>query len=117
MRLFNYNYCLFPFIFLSVSLNKETGKLEYNRILLNGQGDTFYGLTVAEAYKLPQKIIHDAYEIRNKYLHKKGNEDTNILNLKTSRYNSNKLIGGMCEKCGKNIGFGHVRMCSNRIKP
>ena len=88
---------------LSVSLNKETGKLEYNRILLNGQGDTFYGLTVAEAYKLPQKIIHDAYEIRNKYLHKRGIEDTNILNLKTSRYNSNKLVGGMCEKCGKNI--------------
>ena len=88
---------------LSVSLNKETGKLEYNRILLNGQGDTFYGLTVAEAYKLPVSIINDAYEIRNKYLHNKGMEETNILNLKSSRYNSNKLVGGICEKCGKNI--------------
>ena len=88
---------------LSVSLNKENGKLEYNRILLDGQGDTFYGLIVAEAYKLPVSIINDAYEIRNKYLHKKGIEETNILNLKSSRYNSNKLVGGMCEKCGKNI--------------
>ena len=77
--------------------------MEYNRILLNGQGDTFYGLTVAEAYKLPVSIINDAYEIRNKYLHNKGMEETNILNLKSSRYNSNKLVGGICEKCGKNI--------------
>ena len=44
---------------LSVRLNKKTNTLEYDRLLKNGQGDTFYGLTVAEGYKLPQDVLND----------------------------------------------------------
>ncbi len=84
---------------LSVRLNKKTNTLEYDRLLKDGQGDTFYGLTVAEGYKLSQDVLNDAHEIRNKYLHKRDKKEDNILNLKSSRYNSKKLTGGLCELC------------------
>ena len=103
---------------LSVSLNPLTNVLEYNRILKDGQGDTFYGLTVAEAYKLPTGILDRSHEIRNKYLNRRGIKQDNILNLKQSRYNSKQLQGKLCEKCKKKIStdIHHLQHQANADK-
>lgn len=100
---------------LSVSLNNKTNTLEYDRVLKDGQGDTFYGLTVAEGYKLPQDILNKAHEIRNKYLHLRDKKQDNILNLKPSRYNSKKLTGGLCEVCKQrnSVDIHHIQYQSN----
>ncbi|MAP67209.1 MAG: hypothetical protein CMF80_05860 [Candidatus Marinimicrobia bacterium] len=87
---------------LSVTYNAENESLEYDRILKDGQGDTYYGLTVAEAYKLPKNILLNARNIRTKYLVNKEQQRDNILNLKQSIYNSNQLFGDICEMCKKN---------------
>tara|TARA_A100001015_G_scaffold101779_1_gene113055 strand:- start:5884 stop:8874 length:2991 start_codon:yes stop_codon:yes gene_type:complete len=88
---------------LSVTFNAERDCLEYDRILKDGQGETFYGLTVAEAYKMPQDILLNANNIRTKYLVSSNVQRDNILNLKQSAYNSNKLLGDFCEMCKENI--------------
>jgi len=88
---------------LSVTFNAERDCLEYDRILKDGQGDTFYGLTVAEAYKIPPDILLNAHNIRTKYLVNANVQRDNILNLKQSAYNSNKLLGDFCQMCNQNI--------------
>jgi len=100
---------------LSVSLNSKTNILEYDRILKDGQGDTFYGLTVAEGYKLPKDILNKAHEIRNKYLHIRDKKEDNILNLKPSKYNSKKLTGGLCEICKErnSVDVHHIQYQKN----
>ncbi len=100
---------------LSVRLNNKTNILEYDRILKDGQGDTFYGLTVAEGYKLPQDILNKAHEIRNKYLYIRDKKEDNILNLKPSRYNSKKLTGGLCQVCKERnaVDIHHLQYQTN----
>ena len=56
-----------------------------------------YGLEVCKSLHLPKEFLVDAHEIRNKY-NKKGES---ILDYSTSRYNSKKLRGGLCEFCNK----------------
>jgi 5-methylcytosine-specific restriction endonuclease McrA len=58
-----------------------------------------YGLEVCKSLSLPQEFLDAAYEIRNKY-HPEG---SSILSLKTSHYNSKKIVG-MCENCGIHPG-------------
>lgn len=84
---------------LSVIYNKEKGILIYDRKLKDGPGDSMYGLEVCKALGLPEEFLNDAYDIRNKY----NPENKSLLDLKTSRYNSNKIVG-MCENCTDNIG-------------
>ena len=100
---------------LSVSIDSRTNELMYDRILKDGQGDTFYGLTVAQGYRLPSDILNRSHEIRNKYLHKRGKKSDNTLNLKTSRYNAKKLQGGLCEICKKrnSVDIHHLQYQSN----
>jgi DNA mismatch repair protein MutS len=84
---------------MSVVYDKELDALIYDRILKEGPGNSMYGLEVCKSLHLPQDFLDAAYEIRVKYHPETGS----ILSLKTSQYNSKKVIG-MCEKCGKNMG-------------
>ena len=57
-----------------------------------------YGLEVCKSLKMPDPFLKRCYDIRNSYIQNKNN----ILLLKTSKYNSNKLRN-MCEFCHKNV--------------
>jgi DNA mismatch repair protein MutS len=84
---------------MSVIYDKERDTLVYDRKLKDGPGNSMYGLEVCKSLSLPQDFLDAAYEIRMKY----NPQDASLLSLKTSRYNSKKLVS-MCEKCGKNNG-------------
>ena len=84
---------------MSVIYDKEHECLVYDRKLKDGPGNNMYGLEVCKSLSLPQEFLDAAYEIRNKY----RPEGSSILSLKTSHYNSKKIVG-MCENCGINPG-------------
>jgi len=84
---------------MTVIYNKETDALVYDRKLKNGPGDSMYGLEVCKSLSLPTDFLDMAYNIRAKY----NNKNKDILSLKTSHYNSKKIMNE-CEKCGKNLG-------------
>jgi DNA mismatch repair protein MutS len=84
---------------MAVTYDKERDLLIYDRKLKDGPGNSMYGLEVCKSLSLPQDFLDAAYEIRSKY-HPEG---ASLLSLKTSRYNSKKVVG-LCEKCGKNMG-------------
>jgi DNA mismatch repair protein MutS len=84
---------------MSVTYDKELDTLVYDRKLKDGPGNSMYGLEVCKSLNLPQDFLDAAYEIRMKYYPK----SSSILSLKTSKYNSKKIVG-LCEKCGKNDG-------------
>jgi DNA mismatch repair protein MutS len=84
---------------MSVVYDREKDALVYDRKLKEGPGNSMYGLEVCKSLNLPQDFIDNAYEIRMKY----HPEARSLLSLKTSRYNSKKIMG-LCEKCGKNMG-------------
>lgn len=84
---------------MEVIYNKEMDMLIYDRKLKDGPGNSMYGLEVCKSLSLPQDFLDAAYEIRMKY----HPETNSILSLKTSRYNSKKIVG-MCEKCGVRPG-------------
>ena len=83
---------------LKVMFNHEKQTLYYDRKLEDGQGDTIYGLEVCKSLNLPDAFIDRCYEIRNNYINNKNN----ILLLKTSKYNKNK-VKNMCEFCNQKI--------------
>jgi len=80
---------------LTVVYNQETQTLVYDRKLKDGPGDKMYGLEVCKSLRLEQDFLDRAHEIRTKY----SNEQTNLLLINTSRYNSKKLQID-CELCG-----------------
>jgi len=84
---------------MSVIYDREKDVLVYDRKLCDGAGNNMYGLEVCKSLNLPEYFIKNAYEIRQKY----SPENKNLLSLKTSHYNSKKLMG-LCERCGENIG-------------
>ena len=84
---------------LKVQFDYEKQKMYYDRKMHDGQGETIYGLEVCKSLKLPEEFIDRCYEIRNEYMNNKDN----ILLLKTSKYNKDK-IRNMCEFCNKNLG-------------
>ena len=84
---------------MEVIYDKEHDLLVYDRKLRDGPGNNMYGLEVCKSLSLPQDFIDEAYEIRMKY----QPNSANILSLKTSVYNSKKVVH-MCEKCGENMG-------------
>ena len=83
---------------LAVNYDQERDKLIYNRKLLDGPGESMYGLEVCKSLKLPSAFLKHAHEIRNKYCKK----NSSILEYKSSRYNAKKLRG-ICERCKKNF--------------
>jgi DNA mismatch repair protein MutS len=84
---------------MSVVYDKEKDMLIYDRKLRDGPGNNLYGLEVCKSLSLPNDFLEAAYNIRMKY----NPESSSLLSLKTSRYNSKKIVG-ICEKCGKNMG-------------
>ena len=84
---------------MEVIYNKETDTLVYDRKLKDGSGTNTYGLEVCKSLNLPQAFMEAAHSIRMKY----NPETASILSLKTSHFNSKKIIG-LCEKCGTQMG-------------
>jgi DNA mismatch repair protein MutS len=82
---------------MEVIYDKQKDQLVYDRKLRDGPGNNMYGLEVCKSLNLPQDFLDAAYEIRMKYHSDTGS----ILSLKTSTYNSKKIVG-TCEKCHKN---------------
>jgi len=84
---------------MEVIYDNERGVLVYHRKLKDGPGNSLYGLEVCKSLNLPNDFLEMANDIRIKY-----NPDTgsSILSLKTSHYNSKKIVG-LCEKCGNKM--------------
>ena len=81
---------------LTVEYNEATGKLVFDRIIKDGPGRSSYGLEFCKSINLPENFLDNAFTLRNKY-----NNNFSSLNLKTSHFNNNKVIG-ICEICKKN---------------
>jgi len=84
---------------MSVIYDKEKDLLVYDRKLKDGPGNNMYGLEVCKSLNLPKDFIETAYQIRMKY----KPETASPLSLKTSHFNSQKIMGN-CEKCGIKVG-------------
>lgn len=84
---------------LKVRYNNETQKLIYDRKLCDGAGESMYGLEVCKSLFMPDQFLKRAYEIRNFY----DTKNTNILTLKRTKHNKDKLRG-LCEFCNKEVG-------------
>ena len=84
---------------MEVIYDKEKDILIYDRKLRDGPGNNMYGLEVCKSLNLPKDFLDNAYEIRMKY----NPESGSILSLKSSSYNSKKIVN-ICEMCKKNPG-------------
>lgn len=84
---------------MAVVYNRQTDTLEYDRKLRDGHGNSMYGLEVCKSLNLPEEFLSAAYNIRTKY----HPEENSLLLLKTSHYNSKKIVG-LCELCSSNMG-------------
>jgi len=87
---------------MSVVYDKENDCLVYDRKLKDGAGNCMYGLEVCKSLNLPMDFMENAYNIRMKY-NKELSGGGSILSLKSSHFNSKKLMG-LCETCGIHIG-------------
>ena len=84
---------------MAVVYDRERECLVYDRKLRDGPGDNMYGLEVCKSLHLPDDFLELAHTIRIKY-HPEGGS---ILSLKSSHFNSKKLMG-LCEVCKKKHG-------------
>jgi DNA mismatch repair protein MutS len=84
---------------MAVIFDRDKGMLVYDRKLRDGPGDNMYGLEVCKSLNLPESFLELAHHIRMKYHPKSGS----ILSLKTSHYNSKKIVG-ICEMCKEEMG-------------
>ena len=84
---------------MEVVYDKEKDMLIYDRKIKDGPGDNMYGLEVCKALSLPAEFLEAAHNIRMKYQECSGS----ILSLKTSHFNSKKLVT-LCEICKKEMG-------------
>lgn len=80
---------------LEVRYDAEADALVYDRRLMDGPGDSIYGLEVCKSLKMPQSFLDRAYAVRAELLP----EGRSVLGAKTSRYSSKK-VRGVCEMCG-----------------
>jgi DNA mismatch repair protein MutS len=81
---------------LSVTYDMENEYIIYGRKLLDGPGDTLYGIEIAKFILDDAEFIESAMKIRNHILDK----DENLLSDKVSTYNS-KLFVDECKICGE----------------
>ena len=84
---------------MAVIFDREKGMLVYDRKLRDGSGNNMYGLEVCKSLNLPESFLELAHNIRMKYNPSSGS----ILSLKTSHYNSKKIVG-VCEMCKGEMG-------------
>ncbi len=80
---------------MEVIFNREKNRLEYNRKIKDGPGESIYGLEVCKALDLPEDFLVSANEIRMKY----NPSSQSILDRNKSKYNASKIKGGKCEIC------------------
>lgn len=88
-----------------LSMSKENGKIIYQRKLLPGSGEKFYGVMVAESLGLPDTFIKTAYDVVKQL---KGME-SDLLSTKKSNYNRNVYMD-KCANCGSttNLHSHHI---------
>jgi DNA mismatch repair protein MutS len=84
---------------MAVFYDREKDLLIYDRKIKDGSGDNMYGLEVCKSLNLPKEFIESANNIRMKY----HPESASILSLKTSHFNSKKIVG-ICEMCNLEPG-------------
>jgi len=84
---------------MEVMYDKQKDMLIYDRKLKDGPGDNMYGLEVCKALSLPDDFLEAAHNIRMKYQEMSGS----ILSLKSSHFNSKKLVT-YCEMCETEMG-------------
>ncbi len=85
---------------LSVEYDDTNKKIIYGRKLIDGPGDTLYGLEIAQYLIQDDDFIYKARRTRDKLL----NQNTSMIETiidKQSRYNSD-LVMDKCTICGKN---------------
>jgi DNA mismatch repair protein MutS len=83
---------------MSVTYNKESKCLEYDRKLKDGSGNNMYGLEVCKSLNLPDDFLENAHNIRMKY----HPESASILDRRKSHFNAKKIVGN-CEMCTINM--------------
>lgn len=83
---------------MKVSYDNERQKLIYDRKLIDGPGESIYGLEVCKSLNMPSNFLNRCHDIRNNY-----DLTKNILAMKTSSYNKNK-IRNICEFCREKMG-------------
>ena len=81
---------------METTYDEDKGLLIYNRKLKAGSGNSIYGLEVAKSMNLDKEFIRLADEIRREEL----DIQKDIMNSKTSTYNSNIIID-RCAICSK----------------
>ena len=79
---------------MAVIYDRERDVLLYDRKIKLGPGDNMYGLEVCKSLHLPADFIEAAHQIRMKY----HPVSESLLSLKTSHFNTQKVIG-ICEVC------------------
>lgn len=84
---------------LTVVYDQAQDLLVYDRKIKPGPGNSMYGLEVCKSLKLPEDFLDDAFNIRMKYF----SEQQGFLSLKTSHFNSKKIMN-LCELCKQNKG-------------
>ena len=83
---------------MAVKFNRELNTLVYNRKLIEGPGESKYGLEVCKALNLSDAFLERANQLRLKY----NESERTDLASKPSRYNTLKLKTPMCELCKRN---------------
>jgi DNA mismatch repair protein MutS len=84
---------------LTVIYDQAQDMLIYDRKMKPGPGNSMYGLEVCKSLKLPEDFLEAAFNIRMKYFP----EQRGFLSLKTSHFNSKKIMN-LCELCQQNKG-------------
>ena len=109
-KIFDYISDINNILIKHISIKYEDGKLKYERELKDGPSPTNYGLLVAEAQKIPLRLISRAENIRKDLL----NKQSSIFVTKKSKYNSKKIVD-CCEICGssKNLHTDHINPQKN----
>lgn len=93
----------------SFSVTVTGSTFNYGRKLIEGSGDSQYGLEIANGLNFNSTFISDSFKYRKEI--DTGNKQSNLLiPTKTSRYNSNVFIDS-CFKCGetKNLHTHHIQ--------
>jgi DNA mismatch repair protein MutS len=83
---------------MKVKFNKQQNRLEYDRKIYDGPGETIYGLEVCKSLDMPVDFLEEANNLRIKY----SPLSQSFLEMKSSRYNAKKIKGGVCELCNLN---------------
>lgn len=82
---------------LAIEHDKQSKQLIYNRKLVDGSGESIYGLVVAEFLGLPEEFLNVANEV----LLEITGKNKNILETGKSRYNNNLYVDS-CAMCFRN---------------